>query len=91
MKEVKLDSSFVFLGDDVMEQADEGEMKSALLRVGDTMKPDEVKVPKAPYVWVEPPPKTAKGEPTFDKVYNPGGWSSFSYRPVFMYVLQGVQ
>ena len=44
-----------------------------LLRVGDTMDPDEVKVPKAPYVWVEPTPKTAKGEPTFDKVYNPGG------------------
>ena len=60
-----------------------------LLHDGDTMNPDEVKVPKAPDDWVEPAPNTAKGEPTFDKVDNPGGWSSFSCRPLFAYGAQG--
>ena len=59
------------------------------LHVGDTMDPDEVKVLKSPDNWVEPPTNTAKGEHTFDKVDNPGGWSSFSYRPVFTSGSQG--
>ena len=42
------------------------------------MDQDEFKVPKAPEEWVETNPKTAKGDPTFDKVDNLGGWSSFS-------------
>ena len=52
------------------------------------MDPDEVKLPKPPYDWVDSDPKIAKGEPTFQKVYNPGGWGSFSYRPIFAYGAQ---
>ena len=52
------------------------------LHVGDTMDPDEVKFPKAPDNRVYPDPNTEKGEPTFIKLYGPGGWSSFSYHPV---------
>ena len=58
-------------------------MKSVFLHVGDTMEPDEFKVPKPPYDWVEPAPNIAKGESTFDKVDNPDGCSSFSHLPVF--------
>ena len=36
-------------------------------------------------------PNTAKRESKFDKLDNPGIWSSFSYRPVFVSVSQGVQ
>ena len=71
------------LVDDGIEQADEGEMKYVLLCVGDNMYPDEVKAPKSPYEWVDPPPNILKGETTFDKVENPGGWSSFSQLTVF--------
>ena len=49
-------------------------MKSVLLSYGDTIDPDEVKVPKAPYDWVDHPPNTEKEEPTFEQVYNPVGW-----------------
>ena len=55
------------------------------------MDPDEFKVPKPPYYGVDPAPSTAKGEPTFDRVDNPGGCSRFSYRHVFLYVAQGGQ
>ena len=79
------------LGDEGIEQADEGDMNSMFLHVGDTMHPDEVKVPKAPDDWVEPPTNTGKGELNFDKVYNPGIWSSFSYRPAFASGSQGGQ
>ena len=58
-------------------------MKSVFLHVGDTMEPDEFKVPKPPHDWVEPAPNIAKGESTFDKVDNPDGCSSFSHLPVF--------
>ena len=64
-------------------------MKSVLLHVGDTMEPDEVKVPKPLDYWVEPSPNTTKGVPTFNKVHNPGIWSSFSYRPIFASRAQG--
>ena len=43
------------LEDDEIEQADEGEIKSVLLHVGYNMDPYEVKVPKAPDLWVDPP------------------------------------
>ena len=43
MREVKLERSRVFLGADGIEQADEGGMNYMLIRVGDTMEPDEVK------------------------------------------------
>ena len=64
-------------------------MKSVLLRYGDTIDPDEVKVPKAPYDWVDPPPNTEKEEPTFEQVYNPVGCSSFSYCPIIVSISQG--
>ena len=79
------------LGDDGIEKTDEEDMNSVLIHVGYTMKPYEVKVLKAPDDWVEHDPKTAKGEPTFDKLDNPGGWSSFSYRLIFVSGSQGGQ
>ena len=45
MREVKLESSRVLLGAERIEQADEGGVNSMLLHVGDTMDPDEVKIP----------------------------------------------
>ena len=59
--------------------------------LGGTMDPDEVKVPKAPYDWVDPDPKKSKGEPTFEKLDNLGECISFSYHPVFLPVSQGGQ
>ena len=66
-------------------------MKYVLLHVGDTMDPDEVKVPKPPDDWVGHDTNTAKGEPTLYKVENSGGWIRFSYRPVFASGSQGGQ
>ena len=48
-------------------------MNSTFIHAGDTMDPDEVKVPKPPYYWVDPSPNTEKGYPTIDKVDNPDG------------------
>ena len=36
-------------------------MNSTFIHAGDTMDPDEVKVPKPPYYWVDPSPNTEKG------------------------------
>ena len=83
MREVKLERLRVLLGDYGIEKAGEGEMNSVLLHTGHNMYPDEVKVPKSPDDWVDPATNTSKGDPTFEKVENPGRWSSFSYRPVF--------
>ena len=55
------------------------------------MYPYEVKVPKPPYDWFDPAPNTSKGGHTFDKVYNPGTWSSFYYLPEFLSRSQGGQ
>ena len=71
------------LGDDGTDQADERGMNSMLLHVGDTMDPDEVKIPKASYDWVYPAPNTSKGGANFDKVDNPVIWSSSSHHPIF--------
>ena len=62
MREVKLERLHVFLGDDGIEQADEGGVNSVLLNIGDTMDLDKFKAPKALYDWVvhfvklNPPP-----------------------------------
>ena len=77
------------LGDDRIEKYDEGETNSVLLHVGDTIDPYEVKFPNAPDEWFYPSTNTANGDPTFDKVYNPGGWSSFYYLPIFSSGVQG--
>ena len=58
-------------------------MNYMLLHVGYTTDPYEVKAPKAPYDWFGPDTNTAKGEPNFYKVDNPGILSIFSYRPIF--------
>ena len=55
------------------------------------MDPDEVKSPKALDDWVGHVINTSKGEPTFQKLYNPGGCSSFYYFPVFVSGAQGGQ
>ena len=66
-------------------------MNSVLLHAGDTMDPDDVKVRKSPDYWVDPDTITEKGEPTFVKVDKPGGCSSLSCLPIFLYVAQGGQ
>ena len=55
------------------------------------MEPDKVKVHKASYELVDPDVNTAKGGTTFDKLDNPGGLSSFYYRPIFLSRAQGCQ
>ena len=60
-----------------------------LLHVSNTVEPNEFKVAKAQYDWVNPPPNTEKGEPTFYKSDNPEVWSNFGCRPVFLSVSQG--
>ena len=49
MRSFKLDKLRVLLGYYWIEQAGEGGVNSMLLHDGDTMDPDEVKVPKSPY------------------------------------------
>ena len=61
-------------------------MNYALIHVGDTMEPNEVKIYKSLDDWFDPHPDTALGGPSFDKVDNPDKWSSFSYSPVFTYI-----
>lgn len=41
------------------------------------------KPPSAPDGWQRPAPKTARGEPEFDTLDNPGKWTDFVYRPRF--------
>ena len=64
-------------------------MNYVLIRVGYTVDSYEVKVPKLLDDWVEPSSNTSKGEPTFYKLDNPGGWISISHCPVFLSVSQG--
>ena len=40
----------------------------------------EIKIPGAPDNWSHPAEKTEQGEPSFENVDNPGGWSSFIFR-----------
>ena len=61
VREVELERSRFFKGDNGIDKADEGEMKSVLIHVGETMDPDEVKVPKPLDDWVGPYPNTSKG------------------------------
>ena len=39
-----------------------------------------IKIPGAPDNWSHPAAKTEQGEPSFENVDNPGGWSSFTFR-----------
>ena len=55
------------------------------------MDPDDIKFPKPSDDWFGTDPDTSKGDPTFYKVDNPGGWSIFSYCPVFESGAQGSQ
>ena len=64
-------------------------MNYVLIISGDTIEPNEVKVPKSPDYWVDPPPNTSKGGANIDQVDNPGGWSSFYYPPLFLSRAQG--
>ena len=63
MREIILERPRVLLGADGIEKANEGGMNFVLLNFGKNMDPYEVKVPKAPYDWVDPAPNTSKGEP----------------------------
>ena len=38
---------------------------------------------KPPNDWVDPAPKTERGEPPFSSVDNPGKWSSFNFTPKY--------
>ena len=39
-----------------------------------------IKIPGAPDDWSHPAAETEQGEPSFENVDNPGGWSSFTFR-----------
>ena len=39
-----------------------------------------IKIPGAPDNWSHPAAKTEQGEPSFENVDNPGGWSSFTFQ-----------
>ena len=39
-----------------------------------------IKIPGAPDNWSHPAAKTEQGEPSFENIDNPGGWSSFTFR-----------
>ncbi len=39
--------------------------------------------PQVPPIWKPTTINVAWGEPTFDKVDNPGGWRAYTYQPVF--------
>ena len=56
------------LGNEGIEKSDKGGMNYVLLCVGEIMELDEVKVTKELDEWVDPPPKTANGDHTFDQV-----------------------
>ena len=58
MRKVKMVRTRVFLDDYWIEKSDEGQMNSVLVHVRYTMYPDEFKVSKAPYDWVDPAPNT---------------------------------
>ena len=75
----------------MIDKSDEGGVKSVLLHFGDTIDSYEVKVPKPSYEWVVHDPNTEKGDPIFDILDNPVGWSSFSYRPVLAPGAKGFQ
>ena len=45
--------------------------------------PEQLKIHCVPDDWEDPPAKTEKKEPEFKEIDNPGGWSSFSFRPVY--------
>ena len=40
-------------------------------------------IPTPPVDWLPPISKNNLGEPSFDKVDNPGGWNNFCFRPEF--------
>ena len=63
----------VLLGDEGIEKSDKVGMNSVLIHARSNMDPDDIKLHKAPYDWVDPAPNTSKGWPKFDKVDNPGG------------------
>ena len=89
IREVKLERSHDLLGNYGIEQDNEVDMNYALIHVGYTMEPDEVKVPKELDDWFDTAPKKSEGGTTFGKVDNPGGWIIFSYRPLFASGAQG--
>ena len=47
------------------------------------------KIPTPDPDWKAPAVKASKGEPTFDKVDNPGNWNEFYFRPTFKKGSQG--
>ena len=40
-------------------------------------------IPSEPDHWNAPMAKTDRGEPDFEDLENPGGWSQFVFRPTF--------
>ena len=43
----------------------------------------DIKIQQPPKDWVPARAQTARGEPNFDDIDNPGGWPQYCYRPVF--------
>ena len=62
---------------------DENDHTLVVLSLGEMEAIHNVKIPRSPNDWSHPPAKTEKGEPQFELIDNPGGWSSFTFRPEF--------
>eukprot|EP00957_Ditylum_brightwellii_P167391 12743811-Ditylum_brightwellii.AAC.1 len=60
----------------------DGDEKCVLLKVGNTVNPDHVKTLTVPADWSDPVVNKKWIEPNFDKADNPGGWSSYSFKPI---------
>ena len=60
---------------------DEKDRTLVVLSQGEMEAIHNVKIPGSPEDWRPLPDKTEKGEPQFELIDNPGGWSSFTFRP----------
>ena len=62
---------------------DENDHTLVVLSLGEMEAIHNVKIPGAPNDWSHPPAKNEKGEPHFELIDNPSGWSSFTFQPEF--------
>ena len=59
---------------------DNNDRTSVVLSQGDIISMHAIKIPGATDNWSHPAAKREQGEPSFENVDNPGGWSSFTFR-----------
>eukprot|EP00957_Ditylum_brightwellii_P087521 6662793-Ditylum_brightwellii.AAC.1 len=69
--------------DDEIDTEKDRDGSCVLLKVGDTVDSDCVRTPSVPHNLMDPASNKKWSEPDFDEVNNPGGWSSYSFKPMF--------